>query len=123
MSLQKVCAASAALLVCLNLAACRSPYVQTQIINHTGAAVSLIEVDYPDASFGTQQIASQDIFHYRFKILGPTPGAVKIIFTTPDKKVHTATGPVLHPGQQGSLDVTLEPGGNVTWAPELSAPR
>ena len=119
----KQLAALAAVFLCLALAACRSPYVETTIANHTGAAVSLVEVDYPDASFGTQQIAVGQTFHYRFKILGPTPGPVKIIFTTPDKKVHTVTGPMLHPGQQGSLSITLESGGGVTWSPELTPPR
>lgn len=111
---------AAAFFLCLALAACHSPYVETTITNRTGSAVSLIEVDYPDASFGTQQIANSETFHYRFKILGPTPGPVKITFTTPDKNVHAATGPMLYPSQQGGLSIGLEPGGNVTWTPALS---
>jgi hypothetical protein len=113
-------AALAAVFLCLALSACHSPYVETTITNRTGAAVSLIEVDYPDASFGTQQIAVGETFHYRFKILGPTPGPVKISFTTPDRKVHTATGPTLNPGQQGTLSVSLDADGHVEWASGLS---
>lgn len=120
MSKLKAALAAASLFLCLFLAACRSPYVETTITNHTGAEVNLVEVDYPDASFGTQQIAASDTFHYRFKILGPTPGPVKVTFTGPDKKAHNATGPILYPGQQGRLSITLDPGGKVEWTPELS---
>lgn len=116
----RLAATATALFLCLALFACHSPYVETTITNQTGAAVSLVEVDYPDASFGTQQIAGGDTFHYRFKILGPTPGPVKITFTTPDKKAHTATGPMLHPGQQGSLSIILKSGASVLWTPALS---
>lgn len=123
MPTNRLAAIASAVFLCLALAACRSPYVETTVTNQTGASVSLIEVDYPDASFGTQQIAGGQTFHYRFKILGPTPGPVKITFTTPGKKVHTATGPMLHPGQQGSLSISLKPDASVTWNPELSAPR
>lgn len=123
MPITRPTAIAAAIFLCLALSACRSPYIETTITNHTGAAVKLVEVDYPDASFGTQQISAADTYHYRFKILGPTPGPVKITFTTPDRKVHTAAGPTLHPGQQGTLSITLDPEGKVEWAPVLSVPK
>lgn len=112
-----------AVAACLSLAACHSPYVQTNIVNHSGSTIRLIEVDYPDASFGTQKVADGATYHYHFKILGETPGPVSITFTGADNKVHTATGPVLKPGQQGTLTITLDGNGKVAWFPQLSPPK
>lgn len=112
---------SAALLACLTLSACRSAFVQTAIMNHSGAPVRLIEVDYPSASFGTQQIADGSTFQYRFKI--QDSGSVKITYTGADNSVRTSTGPTLTEGQRGSLTITLERGGKVAWSPELSSSK
>jgi hypothetical protein len=112
---------SVALLACLSLSACRSAFVQTAIVNRSGAAVHLIEVDYPSASFGTQEIADGGTYQYRFKI--QDSGPVKITYTGADNTVRFSTGPTLNQGQQGSLAITLEPGGKVTWAPELSSSK
>jgi hypothetical protein len=117
--LKRTCCFAAAMYLCLNLAACRSAFVQTAIVNHTGDAVRLIEVDYPSASFGTQQIARNAAYHYRFKI--QDSGPVSISFTTGNNKIHTSTGPILKQGQQGDLTVVLGSGGNVTWSAHLSA--
>lgn len=102
----------------LTLAACRSAFVQADIVNQTGSTVQLIEVDYPDASFGTQQIAAGATYQYRFKILDS--GSMKISFTGPDHKVYTASGPAVHQGQQGKLVITLDHDGKVHWTPVLS---
>lgn len=115
------CLIAAALYVCLNLSGCRSAFVQATIANHTGSSVRLVELDYPSASFGTQQIASDATFKYRFKI--QDSGPVTISFTGPDNKVHTSTGPTLTQDQQGSLTVTLESNGSVTWSPQLTKNR
>ena len=107
--------------LCLSLTACRSPFVQTSIVNHTGSDAQLIEVDYPSASFGTQQIAQDSTYHYRFQIQGPGP--VKITYTGTANKVYKSTGPNVEKGQEGSLVITLEPDGKVTWAPALSVAK
>lgn len=109
---------AAALFVCASLSACHSAFIQTAIVNHSGSAVHLIEVDYPYASFGTQEIASETTYHYRFKVQGSGP--VKITFTGTDNKVYTATGPALNEDQQGSLTITLGAEGNVIWTPAFS---
>lgn len=119
----KALSIAAAVAVCLSLAACHSPYVQTDIVNHSGSAIRLVEVDYPDASFGTQKVADGATYHYHFKILGENPGPVSITFTGVDNKVHTATGPVLKPGQQGTLTITLDGNGKVAWFPQLSSTK
>ncbi|HEX5234851.1 MAG TPA: hypothetical protein VFW25_05915 [Silvibacterium sp.] len=118
---KKIALCAATLLACLPAAGCRSAFVQTSIVNQTGAPVRLIEVDYPSASFGTQQIDKGTTFNYRFKVLGS--GAVTISFTGGDNKIHTSTGPTLDQGQQGTLIVTLGSGDSVTWNPHLSAPK
>lgn len=117
----KALAAAAALVACFPLAACRSAYVQTAIVNHTGAPVRLIEVDYPSASFGTQQIADDETFRYRFKI--QDSGPVTISYTTVDRQNHTATGPTLVQGEQGALTITIGNDGKVSWAPVLTTSK
>jgi hypothetical protein len=119
--LRTIWISSVALLTCLSLSACRSAFVQTSIVNHSGGAVHLIEVDYPSASFGTQQIAGGSTYQYRFKI--QDSGPVKITYTGEDNTVRNSTGPALREGQRGSLTVTLERGGRVTWTPELSSSK
>lgn len=118
MPLPKALAAIAALGICFSLVACRSAFVQADIVNHTGGTVQLIEVDYPDASFGTQQIAPGATYQYRFKILDSGP--LKISFTGFDNKAWTATGPSVHQNQEGKLVITLDPNGKVDWKPEFS---
>ena len=113
--------AIAALFVCLGLTACRSPFVETSIVNHTGSTVKLIEVDYPSASFGTQQIANGGTYQYRFQIQGP--GKVKISYTGANNKTYKVVGPELEMNQEGRLVITLENNGKVTWTPNLKAAK
>lgn len=109
------------LMACLSLTACRSAFVQTAIVNHTGNTVRLIEVDYPSASFGTQQIADNATFRYRFKI--QDSGPVTISYTTVDQQNHTATGPTLVQGEQGTLTIAIGNDGKVSWVPVLTTSK
>lgn len=118
---KKISACATAFLACLTLSACKSAFVQTDIVNHTGSTVQVVEVDYPSASFGIQQIADNATYHYHFKI--QDSGPIKISFTGDAGKTYTSTGPTLNEGQQGNLTITLESAGKVTWAPALSSPR
>jgi len=120
-NLKKLGISAAAFFACLSLASCRSAFVQTAIVNHTGSTVQLIEVDYPSASFGTQQIANNDIYHYRFKI--QDSGPIKITFTGARNQIHAVTGPTLTQGQQGTLTITLDGNDKVTWTPNLFISR
>ena len=90
----------------LALAGCRSPYVEADVINATGAPVTLVEVDYPSASFGVGSLAAGATYHYRFKVLGS--GATKVLWTDSQQHDHSVAGPQLHEGQQGSLTVTID---------------
>lgn len=93
--------------LCLALGGCHSAFVQSTVVNHTGRNISLFEVDYPNASFGGGQLAQGGIFHYRFKILGDGP--IKISWTDAEGHDHTAQGPNLTEGEEGTLVITLQP--------------
>lgn len=104
-----------------SIAGCRSPYVTATITNQSSGPISLIEVDYPSASFGTGSLAPGEQFHYRFKILGS--GAVKIQFTDAAGKSHTASGPELKEKEEGSLDIHIGENAQVSWGLHLSASK
>lgn len=98
-------------------AGCTSPYVNATIRNNTGAPVTLVEVDYPRASFGRESLAAGANYPYRFKILGS--GGTKISWTDAQRKEHSATGPELHEGQKGQLIITLTSTG-AQWDAQLT---
>lgn len=91
---------------------CASKYVEAVVKNQSGATVSLVEVDYPSASFGTETLAAGAEYHYRFKILGS--GATKVIWTDSARKEYTVAGPELKEGEQGRVTITLTDG-NAGW--------
>jgi hypothetical protein len=107
--------------VCTLLAAtgCRSPYVEATVSNHTAQPIELIEVDYPSASFGTQNLAPGTDFHYRFKVLGE--GATKLLYTDSAHHDHKSDGPPLKEGAEGRLAIVIAPN-NVTWQSTPAAP-
>ena len=100
----------------LGIGGCKSAYIEASVVNATGAPVSLVEVDYPSASFGVESLAAGATYHYRFKILGS--GATKILWTDATRKEHTVGGPALKEGQQGGLTVTIG-GDTATWQTAL----
>lgn len=100
----------------LGAAGCHSAFVSATVVNHSGAPVRLIEVDYPSASFGTEALADGATFKYRFKVLGSS--ATKISWTDAHGADHTSTGPALHEGQEGALTVSIEPTA-ATWTSRL----
>lgn len=96
---------------------CKSPYVNATVKNETGAQVTLVEVDYPSASFGRDVLAAGATYPYRFKIIGS--GATKVSWTDGERKQHSSAGPALHEGQQGQLEITLTAAG-AQWSEQLS---
>jgi len=91
---------------------CHSPYIEATVTNATAAPVSLVEVDYPSASFGRESISAGADYHYRFKILGDGP--TKVLWTDATHHDHTVPGPTLHEGDEGTLTVTITPA-TATW--------
>ena len=100
---------------------CRSAFVSTTITNNSGSRITLLEVDYPSASFGVGTLASGAQFHYRFKIQGSGP--VKLQFTDGLGKTRSASGPDIHEGEQGTLQINIDSSGNISWIPNLSKIR
>lgn len=100
--------------------ACHSYQVDAVVENRTGAPIDLLEVDYPSASFGADSLASGADYRYRFQIrLG---GPVKVQYT--EAATHTLrqiTGPDLHEGQQGRLQIVLLPDGKAEFHTELTS--
>ena len=103
-----------ALLATLMATGCHSPYVVTTVSNHTSRPIELIEVDYPSASFGTQNLAPGADFHYRFKVLGS--GSMKLLYTDSAHQDHKSDGPFLKEGAEGPLAILITDAG-VTWQP------
>jgi hypothetical protein len=95
---------------------CHSHYVEADITNTTEAPLTLVELDYPSASFGTGTLAAGATYHYRFKILGSGP--TKILWTDAARHDHTVPGPQLSEGQQGALAVTIT-ADTATWSTRL----
>ena len=102
--------------VLVALAGCHSAYIDATLSNRTGKPITLVELDYPSASFGTQALAPGQDFHYRFKILGT--GKLKLIYTDTANVEHTVSGPSLIEGEEGPVTVTLQPSG-VQWSAQL----
>jgi len=102
----------------LALAGCHAAYVEATVHNGTQSSVTLLEVDYPSASFGKETLAADEDFHYRFKILGE--GNTKVLWTDAAHHEHTVAGPELKEGQEGSIRITLD-AVTATWEPQLHA--
>jgi len=95
------------------LTGCHSAYISATISNRTSEELSLVEVDYPSASFGTQTLAPGKDFHYRFKVLGTGPTA--ILWTDATNHEQKNTGPTLKEGDDGQLTITVNSGSSPTW--------
>ena len=98
------------------LTGCHSHYVSIDIHNTTPTPITLVEVDYPTASFGVDTLAAGATYHYRFKILGSGP--TKILWTDAAQQQHTVAGPSLTEGQEGTLTTIITPT-TATWQSNL----
>jgi hypothetical protein len=98
------------------LTGCHSHYVSIDVHNQTGSPITLLEVDYPSASFGADTLAAGATYHYRFKILGDGP--TKILWTDATQHEHTVPGPSLTEGQEGALTADITPT-TATWTTHL----
>ncbi len=106
----------AILALAASLCACRSPRIDITVENRTGAAIELLEVDYPSASFGADRLASGAEYRYRFQVRGSGP--IKVQYTDPTiHQQRQATGPELHEQQAGTIEIDLLPGGRIEFHP------
>ena len=100
------------------MVACHSYHIETKVDNRTGAAIQLLEVDYPSASFGANSLAAGAVFHYRIQLRGNGP--IKVQNTDGNGKQVQLDGPTLTEPQEGRLEIILLPGGNAEFHPELT---
>ena len=102
----------------LAVSGCHSYHVETTVVNHTGAPVQLLEVDYPSASFGANTLAADAVLPYRIQLRGNGP--LKVQYTAADGKQAVVTGPELAEQQEGHLEIVLLPAGKAEFHPELT---
>jgi hypothetical protein len=103
------------------IAGCHSYHVDATVENRTGAAVKLLEVDYPSASFGKDVLAANEVFHYRIQLRGSGP--FKVQYTSGDGRLAQVDGPSAAELQEGALKIVLLPGGKAEFYPELTPAR
>jgi hypothetical protein len=108
------------LATCMMLAGCRSRFVEVTIVNQ-GPAIRLMEFDYPNASFGANQLAAGAKYTYRFQVQGSGPLSLQYVDGSGGN--HTSQGPKVDQGDQGSLLVSIDPSGAVSWRPSLANPK
>lgn len=113
------CAAALALSTVGFACGCHSYGIDVTIENRTGTAIDLVEVDYPSASFGTDRLAADGNYHYRFQVRGS--GAIKVQYSDPSShQLLQMTGPELFERQEGRIEIVLLPGGKAEFHPTLT---
>ena len=100
------------------ISACHSYHIEATVENHTGDAITLLEVDYPSASFGADNLAANGIYHYRFQVRGNGP--VSVQYTGANGHQFQLTGPAIHERQEGALEIVLLPSGKAEFHPSLN---
>lgn len=97
----------AVLLLLLAVAGClRSHVIEVTVTNTGNDRVSNITIDYPEASFGINLLVPGKSFHYKIK---PTDtGAIKITFINAQGHDRTSAGPVVHKGDEGTMEIKIE---------------
>ena len=112
---------SSAAIVLLALAAvtgCRSYHVGITVENRTGAAIQLLEIDYPSASFGADSMAPGANLKYQVQVRGSAP--IKVQYTAAGGVQKQISGPSLSEGDEGQLQIVLLPDGKAEFTPQLS---
>ena len=101
----------------MTLSGCHSHYIQATITNTGSSPVSVVQVDYPSASFGVQHLAPGASFHYRFKLLGSSN--LKLDYYDAKNSEHKQDGPWLNEGQEGTLAIDIPAAGNAVFRTSL----
>ncbi len=100
---------------------CHSSHVAITVENRTGAEVRLLEVDYPNASFGVDALGPGADYHYRIQVIGQ--GQVKVQYIDSANHQVQATGTKLAENDQGRLEIVLLPAGKAQFNPEVTPSR
>jgi hypothetical protein len=110
--------AAALFIALMGATACHSHHVEVTVENRTGAAIQLLEVDYPSASFGTDSLAAGSDLPYRIQVQGTS--LLKLQYTAVGGHQFQIKGPTLSEGQQGSIEIVLLPDGKAEFHPHLT---
>ena len=109
----------AILLIGLSLfTACHSYHIEATVENRTGGTVTLLEVDYPSASFGSDTLAPDGVFHHRIQTRGNGP--INVQYTGPHGRAVQVQGPDIYEQQDGSIQIVLLPNGKAEFHPALT---
>lgn len=103
--------------LCL-VTACHSYHIEATVENHTGGTVTLLEVDYPSASFGADTLAADGVFHHRIQARGS--GAISVQYTGPHGHTVQVQGPQIYEQQEGTIEIVLLPNGKAEFHPLLT---
>jgi hypothetical protein len=98
---------------------CRSYWINATVVNRTGETIRELEVDYPTASFGINEVRPGSNLRYRLQIRGSGP--VKVEYNRIDGKTIHAEGLILSEHQEGQLQILLMPEGKVQFVPNLNS--
>jgi hypothetical protein len=98
--------------VLLSLAGCAKRYVDFTLTNNSTDTLRTVEIDYPGGSFGRNNIAPGQSFHYRFKSLHD--GQLKLIYVDASGE-HQKPGPEWKEDQSGKMSVSIGASGVVMW--------
>jgi hypothetical protein len=112
--------AGAALLTSTLLAVatgCHSYHIEATVKNQTGGTVSLLEVDYPDASFGVDTLAPDSMVHHRIQTRDSGP--ISVQYMAAHGRQVQVKGPTLFEKQEGSIEIILLPDGKAEFHPAL----
>ena len=100
------------------IAACHSYHIEATVKNDTGSPISLLEVDYPSASFGADAVPASADVHHRIQTRGNGP--LKVQYTDGSGKQVQITGPTLYENQEGRIEIDLRAGGKAEFHPNLN---
>lgn len=97
---------------------CHSYHVEASVENRTGSPIQLLEVDYPSASFGANNLAAGAVFRYRIQLRGTGP--LKVQYTAFGKHQVQIEGPSMSEPEEGQLQIVLLPEGKAEFHPRLT---
>lgn len=82
-----------------------SHVIQVTVTNTSAEKITTVVIDYPEATFGANSLDAGKSFQHKIK---PTAtGALKIEFVNSHGVDRVSTGPVVHKGDEGSIEVKL----------------
>ena len=108
------------LLIVFILTGCKSYVIKVMVINSSTDKISNVVIDYPGATFGISSLAPDKTFQYAIK--PNDSGPLKIQFVNSHGADRSATGPVVHRNDEGSVEIRLTQDGATSAAKLIPPP-